>query len=200
MKKLKYLVALFIFLSCSSLLHAQVFIDDSDTTAVPANDDVTNIEEILNYDKVQYDTLVAPVKTSTDIYIKAKKLIDDDNAVASTKVSKSAFVNASWADFLKLVDSLHTNYFVQFGASWCGPCKMMEKDVFEKSDVIEEATRNFRAKLIDVDDFDGVQITQDLKIKSIPATIIFSSTGKELRRIEGYLNKDTFLDILKDYQ
>ena len=76
---------------------------------------------------------------------------------------------------------------------------MMEKEVFKKESFIDLVNANYLAIMVDIDDFDGVQITQDMRVKNIPATIIFDCTGRELRRIEGFQYEDMFLNILKKY-
>jgi|LakMenEpi03Aug12_release.lakeMendotaPanAssembly.Ray.scaffolds.fasta_scaffold293193_2 thioredoxin 1 len=157
-------------------------------------DTISHIPEVNKYSfYINVDTnLIAP---SNDIVIY-------NNEIINRKIESNAFLfqDIIYSDFIKLADSTNKKYFIQFTADWCGPCKMMDKQVFSKSDILAEISSNYLAYKIDIDAFDGVQITQDYGVKSIPATIIFDSKGNILKRIEGYQSENMFLDILKKYR
>jgi thioredoxin-related protein len=158
-------------------------------------DTISQIPEVNKYSLyINVDTsLITPAEENIVIY---------NNSIVNRKIESNAFVfqDIVYTDFIKLADSTNKNYFIQFTAEWCGPCKMMDKLVFSKSDILSEINSNYLAYKIDIDAFDGVQVTQDYGIKSIPATIIFDSKGNVLKRIEGYQSENMFLDILKRYR
>ena len=195
MKKNCLLVFLFFFLCSLHSLFAQISIDELDAD--------TNKEKNENIDSFSNTELENNIENySRQIYVPATNpvITNIDANKSSYELPKQTFIDANWSDFLKIVDSTGKKYFVQFTASWCGPCKMMDREVFRKKEVIEIANTSYIAKLIDIDDFDGVQITQDLKIKSIPATIIFDCHGNELKRIEGFQYEDMFLNTLRRFE
>ncbi len=198
-----FLLSLFIYTS----MNAQVFLDDDETTSdekkvldtiIKVEDDGTNINEMLNIDTYKYDTIdQIEKKYKQEIYIAAPKPAVNTKEEAG---HKKTFVDGTWADFLRLIDTTRRNYFVQFSAVWCGPCKMMENVVFNKAPIIDFVTRYYYAKMIDIEDFDGIQITQDMNVKNVPTTIIFDCDGNELKRVEGFINENMFLELLKKYE
>lgn len=198
MKSNSYLFILFILLFSIGFTNAQISIDLLDNDKQKENiekiDSIPNSDLQYNIENYSRQIYVPAPNNNTNYYENINH--QDQVIIAPTQT----FIDINWNDFLKLVDSTGKKYFVQFTASWCGPCKMMDKEVFKKKAVIEMANSSYLAKQIDIDDFDGVQITQDLKIRSIPSTIIFDCNGKELKRIEGFQYEDMFLNTLKRYE
>lgn len=80
---------------------------------------------------------------------------------------------------------------VKFGATWCGPCKSMEKTI-EK--VLPEflAVRFFN---IDIDDYPN--LSKEYSIKSVPTVILFNN-GVELNRISGSVKPEYLIRFLKE--
>jgi hypothetical protein len=124
--------------------NAQVFLDDKEPvqeelktidTIVTLEEDGTNINDMLNINNYIYDTIdQVEKKYIQQMYVSAPKPTDDIKVNLGVK---KTFVDGSWADFLRLIDSTRRNYFVQFSAAWCGPCKMMEHVVFNKAPIID---------------------------------------------------------------
>jgi thiol-disulfide isomerase/thioredoxin len=222
--KILYILLIGIFVS-HTCTKAQVYIDVFEEETLKTNNpnsiylnnvDASSDSEINRYidsllennklQNIKYDTINQKIDTNKiDIYINVDTLIDakkTDIIQPITIVNKplKTFTDLDLNSFYKYIDSTGQKYYIQFTADWCGPCKMMDKDVFSKQSIIDISNTDYIAKKIDIDDFDGIQITQDLKIKSIPATIIFDCHGRELKRIEGFQYEDMFLYELKKYR
>lgn len=79
---------------------------------------------------------------------------------------------------------------VDFGADWCGPCKMI-------GPIVEEVAQEYADKLcvlrMDVDANPGTP--QGLGIRGIPTLILFQG-GAEVKRIVGYRTKEALVDEL----
>src|SRR4030043_1216621 len=94
-------------------------------------------------------------------------------------------------DFEEKVIKSETPILVDFGASWCGPCKMAEP-------VLEELSDEYKGKIgiakLNVDE--NPAIAQKFGVMSIPTTILFKE-GKELDRQVGFAGKQAFADLLK---
>lgn len=75
---------------------------------------------------------------------------------------------------------------VDFYADWCGPCRMI-------TPIIEELSAEFdgKATIAKLDIEKSQEITSSLQITSIPTVILFKD-GKEVKRIVGLRDKETF--------
>ena len=82
-----------------------------------------------------------------------------------------------------------------FGAEWCAPCKKM-KELF-KDEKVKNLLDKYDFKMYDFDV--DVDISKKYNIKYLPTTII-KSGDNILYRKSGYINKETFLEILKQYE
>lgn len=71
---------------------------------------------------------------------------------------------------------------VKFGASWCGPCRVVSKQL-EGLDIEQ----------IDIDeDIDG--LAKEAKIRTVP-TIVFYKDDKEVARHSGLITKEEYLKM-----
>jgi thioredoxin len=69
-------------------------------------------------------------------------------------------------------------------ATWCGPCKMMAKEL---SSAAEEWQDRIRLAKMDSDQFPNLAST--LKVQGLPTIILFDPNGQEVDRLEGALPK-----------
>ena len=77
---------------------------------------------------------------------------------------------------------------VDFWASWCGPCKMLEKVLNDLSERVD-----YRIARINVDE--ESELASELKIKSLPAMMILKN-GKIIERLTGFMEDDEIEKIV----
>ena len=82
---------------------------------------------------------------------------------------------------------------IDFFATWCGPCKMMERTTFADERVRRRMTEFVPLK-IDVDQ--QREIAAKYGIQSLPTTAVVGSDGRSVTRAIGYLDADRFLEVL----
>jgi len=78
---------------------------------------------------------------------------------------------------------------VDFGASWCGPCKMYGP-VFERA-----SSDNPEAIFLKVDTDQAPQTSAELGIRGVPTTIVFHK-GREVRRESGVLSEPAIAKMI----
>ena len=79
-----------------------------------------------------------------------------------------------------------------FGATWCGPCRVMKKVLKDKEVKKELDKLDFRMYDVDRDK----DMARRYSIKSIPTIITIKD--KKMRRYVGQLSKQKLLTILKE--
>lgn len=87
--------------------------------------------------------------------------------------------------------------FIDLYATWCPPCRMMERDVFSRKDVGEFMDKRFVAAKYDVDKPLGKELMQKYGNGAIPLYLVFDTQGELLGRIEGASDAETLMDNLR---
>lgn len=87
--------------------------------------------------------------------------------------------------------------FIDLYASWCPPCRMMEREVFSRKDVGEFMEQRFVAAKYDTDKATGRALLKKYGNGAIPLYLIFNTEGELLGRIQGAADAETFLDNLR---
>jgi len=85
---------------------------------------------------------------------------------------------------------------VHFGATWCPPCRQMEKDVLHHADVRDVLTRQFVAVMVDSDQHPD--LVSQFEIKSLPTDVIIAPDGVVLLKAEGGRDRKTYLAQLRN--
>ena len=99
-------------------------------------------------------------------------------------------------DEARAASERNQNYLlVDATASWCPPCKMMEKDTWPDPRIAEWVAKRGSAIQVDVD-ADRPAATA-LKIQAMPTMILFKD-GKEVARVMGYKDADGMLAWLNN--
>ena len=104
------------------------------------------------------------------------------------------FDKRSYADAKKAAEDGKKWFVVKATASWCPPCKRMDKTTWVDEKVIKWANANAVVVSLDVDEH--AELAGKLAIEAMPTMIAFKD-GKEFDRVVGYKGPAEMLDWLE---
>ena len=88
--------------------------------------------------------------------------------------------------------------FLDAYASWCGPCKLMVKNIFSQKEVGDYFNKNFINAHFDMEKGEGRDLALKLAVRSYPTLLFINSNGDVVTRRLGYMDKDEFLNFGKE--
>lgn len=103
------------------------------------------------------------------------------------KFEKSQFKNA-----LATAKQENKVIFVDVYARWCGPCKVMEKEVFTDAEVATVYNENFINIKIDGDRPEGNAFMKKYDIRSYPSYLFIDASGEVIDRRSGMMSSPQF--------
>lgn len=105
-------------------------------------------------------------------------------AATAPKVTKAPaaagiqFVELPWAKALEKAKKEKKLIFFDAYTSWCGPCKMLQKTVFTRSDVGEYFNANFINVKKDMEEGEGPKLATMYPIEGYPSLFFINGNGK----------------------
>jgi thioredoxin 1 len=109
------------------------------------------------------------------------------------------FTEGSFNDILKKAKKEKKNIFLDAYASWCGPCKMLKRDVFPQAQVGEFFNKNFINVAMDMEKGEGIQLSQKFKITAYPTLLFINDKGEVIGSALGYHNADKLIQVARPF-
>lgn len=85
--------------------------------------------------------------------------------------------------------------FVDCYTTWCGPCKMLDRNVFSNPDLGKFINENYIPLKLDMER-EGVLQSEAYRINSYPTMLILDAEGNEKSRIVGYRDASQLMRML----
>jgi len=86
---------------------------------------------------------------------------------------------------------------VSFQAEWCVWCKKLESTTYRDRAVMSFIADSLVPLTLDVDE-SGRELSDVHDVESLPTVLVFSPTGEERGRINGYLPPGRFVEVMNE--
>lgn len=107
------------------------------------------------------------------------------------------FTDAAWAAVVKRARAENKIIFLDAYASWCGPCKLLQKNVFTRADVGELFNKNFINVKVDMERGEGPQLARLFPLEAYPTLFFIEPSGKIIKKVIGYQTPEALIGIGK---
>ncbi len=117
-------------------------------------------------------------------------------ALLCLTLGTTALADVAWSD-LSVDDAIRQGAddgrraMVYVTATWCGPCKKLQADVWDSS-YGDGVAASFVPVQVDWNTDAGREMKERWKVKRLPTVVVFDGTGRDVGRIVGYPGKDNF--------
>jgi thioredoxin 1 len=107
------------------------------------------------------------------------------------------FTEGKWAAILKRAKAEKKVIFLDAYTTWCGPCKLLQKNVFTKPEVGALFNQKFINVKIDMESGEGPKLAQKYPLEGYPTLFFIDADGKIVKQVIGYQNPETLVKIGK---
>lgn len=108
------------------------------------------------------------------------------------------FDQSAFKDLLARAKKEKKLVFIDAYAVWCGPCKMMDKNVFTQKSVGDYFNKNFVSSRIDMEKGEGREIAQKFAVRSYPTFLFLNGDGELVSQNYGYMEPSLFLSMAQE--
>lgn len=104
------------------------------------------------------------------------------------------FRDGSWEEILDMAKAENKPVFLDAYAVWCGPCRMMDQQVFPQEEVGEFFNENFISAKIDMEKGEGRNLQQQYKVTAYPTLLFINQNGELIYRAVGFQNPEKLIN------
>ncbi len=125
------------------------------------------------------------------VYTLALATVMTVQAVAQNR--KINFEHGSFSEIKAKALKENKLIFVDAFTTWCGPCKLMARNVFTNDTVADYFNANLVNAKIDMEKGEGLEIAKQYEVQCYPNLLFIDGNGKLVHRIAGYMSPSDFI-------
>ncbi len=107
------------------------------------------------------------------------------------------FEKGNWASILKKAKAENKIIFFDAYTTWCGPCKLLQKNVFTRDDMGTLFNKEFINVKFDMESGEGPMLAEKYPVQGYPTLFFISPDGKVIKEVIGYQKAETLIKIAK---
>jgi len=123
-------------------------------------------------------------------------VITGTGILAGTNLPGIDFNQLTWQQVQAKAKAKNKLIFVDFYATWCGPCKYLEKEVFTQAEVGQYFNANFINLRIDAEKEEQI-LVNFVDIEAYPTLIVFDKNGNIIKKVVGALDASELIEFGK---
>lgn len=108
------------------------------------------------------------------------------------------FYSGEWKEIKKFAKQEDKMIFVDCYTEWCGPCKMLAKDVFPLQEVGDTINKYFIGFKIDMEKGEGLTLKDEFEVAAFPTLVWANSKGEVLHKSVGFVKEAKLLKVTSD--
>lgn len=105
------------------------------------------------------------------------------------------FTTKSYKQVLAAAKITHRMIFVDAFATWCAPCRELQRTTFKDAKAAAYFNKRFINYSIDVEKGEGVELAKSWQIEALPALLIIDENGKVLANHTGYVDGNGLIEF-----
>lgn len=106
-----------------------------------------------------------------------------------------SFYEGNWKEALTLAKQQNKLVFVDAYAEWCGPCKMMAKNVFPQPAVGDYFNKHFVSMKIDMEKGQGLEFRKKYPVSAFPTFFFLDPEGQIVLNTKGARDQNGFIQL-----
>lgn len=91
----------------------------------------------------------------------------------------------TWSQVLAEAQRTGKPIYLDAYASWCGPCKMLKRDIFPREDVGAYFNANYISYSLDMEKGEGIELAKKFNVQAYPTHLYFDANGELVHRAVG---------------
>lgn len=101
----------------------------------------------------------------------------------------------TWEEALAKAEKSDKLIFLDAYATWCGPCKMLDRSVFPDEALGEYFNENFINVKMDMERGEGRDLARQFRIRAYPTLLFVNSKGEIVHQFMGYTPAENLIKV-----